>query len=71
MRTHTHRALPNRTRTVGFEHCVSDRCNPRAHGGVCHWDYCTCGARRPTNSTGFGREERGEWQSHRGGHLHL
>jgi hypothetical protein len=60
--THKHRAVPKQSKIVGFSHCVRpDDCHPAAHGGVTHIDHCRCGATRRTNSTGFGRTERGPW----------
>jgi len=59
---HRHKAIEGERKTYGFDGCVAgSRCNPASHGGVRHVDKCTCGAVRYTNSTGFGRDERGPW----------
>lgn len=39
---------------------VSVRPNPAAHGNVCHWETCRCGATRATNVNGR-HVERGRW----------
>lgn len=63
MKRHKHKAISDKRRTIGFSSCVSpENCNAKAHGGVTHIDACSCGATRKTNSTGFGREERGKWE---------
>ena len=60
MHTHHHRSVRREMR--GFQFCVApSRCHPEAHGGVTHRDLCRCGATKVTNSTGWGREERGAW----------
>jgi hypothetical protein len=62
---HRHRAIPARSTTYGYVgySVRPDHPNPLAHGGVTHYDYCRCGARRLTNSTGAKRTERGPWQT--------
>jgi hypothetical protein len=64
MTDHKHRAIAAKSRIVSYTApVVSDptRQNPKAYGGVCHIDTCTCGAVRRTNSTGR-HSERGPWQ---------
>ena len=55
---HTHRAETIETRP--FFGPVSDRQNPRAHGGVTLHRTCRCGAVQLINSNG-GATERGPW----------
>ena len=58
MKTHRHR--PERTTERPFSGPVSERENPRAHGGVCLVETCSCGAERRLNSNA-GALERGKW----------
>ena len=64
MKTHQHRhRSKGEEKIVGFSHCAAPgRCYAASHGGICRVATCSCGATRRTNSTGPGREERGEWQ---------
>ncbi len=62
-KTHRHKADDNQTKTYGYcGHSVRpDYPNQFAHGGVTYHETCKCGAKRMTNSTGFGRLETGRW----------
>jgi hypothetical protein len=60
MKRHAHRAIPSRSRTVGYTHPVRFPENRAAHGNVCHHDVCRCGATRRTNVNGL-HVERGPW----------
>jgi hypothetical protein len=66
-KNHRHRSIPAKRQTRGY--CGYSVCpgtygeNPSAHGGVTHYDQCSCGHVRLTNSTGAGREEVGPWRT--------
>jgi len=60
--TATHRHKPIKSETYGFTRCVSRNCNSDSHGGITIVETCECGAKRRTNSTGRGREERSRWE---------
>lgn len=64
MSIHPHRAVDHKRITLSYcGHSVRpSEPNPSAHGGVTHYDFCACGAKRMTNSAGRGRVERGEWE---------
>lgn len=64
MHRHKHRTIPGRSETVGYSGCVAPYdCNSKSHGGVCMIDYCSCGAKRKTNSTGgSARSESSGWR---------
>ena len=55
---HTHRIKTSETR--GYTGGVSQRQEPRAAGGICVVDTCSCGAMRRTNRN-QGYQERGAW----------
>jgi hypothetical protein len=60
MRRHIHHAIHKLQRERCYGGPVSDRENPRAHGGIVEIDVCSCGAERRTNVNGLHRE-RGSW----------
>jgi hypothetical protein len=63
MTNHKHESIKRETfGFCGYSVAPPPRENRVAHGGVTHVDHCRCGAKRLTNSTGFGRDERGPWE---------
>lgn len=44
-----HKHKTRKTKTTGFQHCVSKNCNPASHGNIMLIEYCECGAIRKTN----------------------
>lgn len=55
---HRHRVTRTDIRT--FSGPVRQPENRAAHGNVCFWDHCDCGAIRKTNANA-GQTEKGQW----------
>ena len=66
MKRHQHHMIPSKRETFGWTYCVATvydggkACPGKAHGGVMHVDYCSCGAVRRMEANGVA-QVRSEW----------